>query len=658
MFGRQIFSEPVDDHSEQRRRNEYHRRLLANRTYGTPCNELTRIPCFTNDGLTLGLNFIVFEDIARTQPHDLYLRAHQTACRTASSQYLLEYIRQMEERYAAMERELTRTKMLLPIASRNTFPVHQTAQTDVNRKECCLARKYGHTATNLPGNRGENPRNHERMNFSSRRKQHVAKKVRDSTGKIVDDTNWTKSRNFFQNSYDDIYPMRDPGNQSCRPKTLNSNSTSVCSTHNVAVILPQDSIKLTNVSRGEQNSSKVNNDNIFKNGKNHDVAKVFDNSKKSSTTIKRQMPLLITNNTLMEAYQRFDKKHEPEASYCTDFDIKYEDHTRTNLTGNPSIIQPMMESRSSQDDSEQKSGSDRQGSCVDLDEKLSFKQVKFLENAPISLHEDAPRVDRTIQDNRSYPNNRPNRLNPERVRFVSDQSKNLTRLGQKCVRAQKRIPTPRSNVHTASTPMVQPTVTNPMSDPNGFTIQLLRLAVLLYAPTLMPALNSLIAQQTVAQTSIPIPCFEGSNDLLTQVFRVLNNQQYVPNLSYASNCRFDENSGNTRIGASNSPRSSSSNPEPGLENVTKQLDHDINAECPVENGQERNSIGVNTTLESYSCNHRKLLNSDTDDDSSHEKTEGTDEESFEQSNNKILSVCWKGKLDDTADRPANDEFVG
>ncbi|KZC06386.1 hypothetical protein WN55_10296 [Dufourea novaeangliae] len=596
MFGRQIFSEPVDDHSEQRRRNEYHRRLLANRTYGTPCNELTRIPCFTNDGLTLGLNFIVFEDIARTQPHDLYLRAHQT---TASSQYLLEYIRQMEERYAAMERELTRTKMLLPIASRNTFPVHQT--TDVNRKECCLARKYGHTATNLPGNRGENPRNHERMNFSSRRKQHVAKKVRDSTGKIVDDTNWTKSRNFFQNSYDDIYPMRDPGNQSCRPKTLNSNSTSVCSTHNVAVILPQDSIKLTNVSRGEQNSSKVTY--IFMIG----------------------IPRIKVYAFL--AYQRFDKKHEPEASYCTDFDIKYEDHTRTNLTGNPSIIQPMMESRSSQDDSEQKSGN-------------------------------APRVDRTIQDNRSYPNNRPNRLNPERVRFVSDQSKNLTRLGQKCVRAQKRIPTPRSNVHTASTPMVQPTVTNPMSDPNGFTIQLLRLAVLLYAPTLMPALNSLIAQQTVAQTSIPIPCFEGSNDLLTQVFRVLNNQQYVPNLSYASNCRFDENSGNTRIGASNSPRSSSSNPEPGLENVTKQLDHDINAECPVENGQERNSIGVNTTLESYSCNHRKLLNSDTDDDSSHEKTEGTDEESFEQSNNKILSVCWKGKLDDTADRPANDEFVG
>lgn len=55
----------------------------------------------------------------------------------------------------------------------------------------------------------------------------------------------------------------------------------------------------------------------------------------------------------------------------------------------------------------------------------------------------------------------------------------------------------------------------------------------------MPALNSLIARQSIQTT---IPHFEGSNDLLTQIFTILNNQQCVPNLSYAPNPRMDENS--------------------------------------------------------------------------------------------------------------------
>lgn len=57
----------------------------------------------------------------------------------------------------------------------------------------------------------------------------------------------------------------------------------------------------------------------------------------------------------------------------------------------------------------------------------------------------------------------------------------------------------------------------------------------------MPALNSLIARQSI-QTTIPIPCSEGSNDLLTQIFTILSNQQCVPNLPYVANPRINENS--------------------------------------------------------------------------------------------------------------------
>lgn len=56
---------------------------------------------------------------------------------------------------------------------------------------------------------------------------------------------------------------------------------------------------------------------------------------------------------------------------------------------------------------------------------------------------------------------------------------------------------------------------------------------MLYAPTLMSALNSLIAQQN-QQTPSTSSAFERSNDLLMQIFRLLNEQQSIPNLPFAS----------------------------------------------------------------------------------------------------------------------------
>ncbi|XP_029676650.1 uncharacterized protein LOC115243648 [Formica exsecta] len=95
---------------------------------------------------------------------------------------------------------------------------------------------------------------------------------------------------------------------------------------------------------------------------------------------------------------------------------------------------------------------------------------------------------------------------------------------------ERRIPTPRSTVHTTYNPIMHSSATDPILDSSGLTIQLLRLAVLLYAPALMPALNSLIAQQN--QQTPSSSSFERSNDLLTQIFRLLNEQQSIYNLPF------------------------------------------------------------------------------------------------------------------------------
>jgi len=50
----------------------------------------------------------------------------------------------------------------------------------------------------------------------------------------------------------------------------------------------------------------------------------------------------------------------------------------------------------------------------------------------------------------------------------------------------------------------------------------------------MPALNSLIAQQNQQTPVSTSSAFEGSNDLLIQIFRLLNEQQSIPNLPFVS----------------------------------------------------------------------------------------------------------------------------
>ncbi|XP_076667385.1 uncharacterized protein LOC143368491 [Andrena cerasifolii] len=599
MFGRQIFLESVSDQHDQRRRNELYRQLLGNQGHGTPITDLTNIPSPRNDGLTLDLNLIVVEDTDRLQPSDLYTRTQQTNCGHAPSRYFLDYIKQMEERYVAMEQELTRTKMLIPGIARNTAPVHETSQTGVNWEGCSLA-KYGQPFGTPSGNRSTGPnvceiRNQERINVSSRRKHHTARRSNDSIGRTLNDISWTERENPYQNLQGDMYPIKGPGERACRPRALNNNLTAVCSTHNVAVILPQDSTPLTDVSRHNRNDSKVNSDV-------HEAADKFDDVKIFGGPNKCLSPL--RNEVSMEGCQRFDKSHEPETSRCIDLRVKHEDRTQANPAVNTPKFRPITQPEFGSDTAGPKLEAELRRSAADLEEKCLVKRLKFFENADARRKEDS-QVNQAFQGNRSHWNNHFRRVPYERTRSVNNPSRNVERLIQRNVRGHKRAPTPRSNVHTSYTPMMQSAASNPMLDPNGFTIQLLRLAVLLYSPALMPALNSLIARQNV-QTSIPIPCFEGSNDLLAQVFRILNSQQCIPNLPYAPSPRIDENSGSC---TGPNLRDSFSSPEAHYQNLSNHIRNKPSTGSSSRNQQETSSIAVNTSLESCTCTNAKLLSS-------------------------------------------------
>ncbi|XP_006618642.1 uncharacterized protein LOC102673251 [Apis dorsata] len=555
MFGRQIFLKPVDNQHDERR-NDYIRQLSPSQGHGIPFTELISVPYLRNDGLMLDLNFIFIDD-DHVQSNNLNNLYFQTNRGNISNRYLLEYIRQMKERYLFMERELTRARMLIPVISRNTNAVHQSAQTDINWNECSLT-KYGHfLGTSSKNQYKKNP---EQINVSSRRKHYTMKRNKEnSIRKTLTESDWMKHRISSQNLQNDIYPIKEPDSNTFQPRSLTSNSTTVCSMHNIAVILPQDSIQLNDLSKHKQVESKINVD-IHKavDKLDSDESKIFGNSKKYFNPFE-------TRKTSMEICQSFDKKHEPETSNYTDFDVKHEDCTQTKPAVNTPEFRPIMGSKFNNDISSDQSTSHCQQQNINSEEKC----------------------------NRNYWNNYTKKLPYGRTR-ANDSSRQFTRIVQKQKKEMhKRIPTPRSNVHTAYTPMTQPSTWNSMLDPNGFTIQLLRLAVLLYAPALMPALNSLIARQSIQTT---IPHFEGSNDLLTQIFTILNNQQCVPNLSYAPNPRMDENSRQFRESSTHNSSAQSNS-----ENLTKQFQND-RIKTFDNNQFEKNSIAVNTSLEICSCN--------------------------------------------------------
>lgn len=176
----------------------------------------------------------------------------------------------------------------------------------------------------------------------------------------------------------------------------------------------------------------------------------------------------------MEACQSFDKKHKPETSYYTNFDVKHEDHTQTKpQTVYASEFRPVMGSKFNSDISDQ-STSYCQRQNINTEEKCMFKGNKFFENTD-AHRKDNFDVRQIPQSNRNYWNNHAKKLSCERTSYTNDSSRQFTRTVQKQRKEiHKKVPTPRSNVHTAYTPIMQPLAWNSMLDPNGFTIQLLR----------------------------------------------------------------------------------------------------------------------------------------------------------------------------------------
>ena len=76
------------------------------------------------------------------------------------------------------------------------------SQTGVNWKGCSLA-KYGQSSGTPSGNRSKGLnvceiRNQERINVSSGRKHHTARRSKDSIGRTLDDVDWIERENPYQ----------------------------------------------------------------------------------------------------------------------------------------------------------------------------------------------------------------------------------------------------------------------------------------------------------------------------------------------------------------------------------------------------------------------------------------------------------------------------
>lgn len=205
-----------------------------------------------------------------------------------------------------------------------------------------------------------------------------------------------------------------------------------------------------------------------------------DNEKRNNNNIlfhERFTTIIIIGDekTSMEACQSVDKKYEPETPCCTDFDVKHEDYAQTKLAVNTPDFRPITRSKLNNDISGQTTSHNSNITKYDtnFEEKCMLKKIKFFENANGKDNCDAGR---TSQSNRNCWTNYA-KLPYERTRCTNDSSRQFTRIVKRQKKETfKKMPTPRSNVHTAYTPMVQTSNWNPILDPNGFTIQLLRYA--------------------------------------------------------------------------------------------------------------------------------------------------------------------------------------
>ncbi|EGI66828.1 PREDICTED: uncharacterized protein LOC105144932 [Acromyrmex echinatior] len=587
MPKRSIYLQPTDNLYRRTRHdleflcNYWDRLFTPNRSYDVRLPELLRanhlirhlssLSLPSNQGLRVNVSFTILDDGNRLEPEETHQLGnitshytqsrngfHRSLCNSNAARHnilLRNYIRQINENYAAIERELIRARILAPLIERDRFVGCRNAFYN-QRAATCNWNKF--PTGNRTCSEKISPKLQERYVNPQERNNHQTCVLSGHECCIADRMNiYDCSRNQ--------QPARQkensPENLNDSPRTVKEHSPQT-STFNATV----QKLQLNNnaLHNFAGTSLAQNNNETIKQRSSKEsmeacqgVSKIINNAVKTSDLAESRpvKPVMINNSDKRSidpvSCQRNVLLQTAESGVVTDQNVAGQGR------GNKRKLN-VLEDRAVGLEAGSQQNRPRLTEKIKLrvkdtsttftpDEKIVRSKIRNsrmpTEGKPFwKRHVSTPKyasflrmfhkeeTDNQLSDNSSSRRNE--REKSQYRRRLSAESSNTDRDNRTNPQIERRTPTPRSTVHTTYNPIIHST-TDPTLDSSGLTIQLLRLAVLLYAPTLMPALNSLIAQQN-QQTPSTSSAFEGSNDLLVQIFRLLNEQQSIPNLPFVS----------------------------------------------------------------------------------------------------------------------------
>ncbi|KYN33701.1 hypothetical protein ALC56_11959 [Trachymyrmex septentrionalis] len=591
MPKRSIYLQPTDNLYRRTRHdleflcNYWDRLLTPNQSYDIRLPELLRanhlmrhlssLSLPSNQGLRVNVSFTIFDNDNRleseetcqlgnitphyTQPHNGF---HQSLCNSDAARHnvlLRNYIRQINENYAAIERELMRARILTPLIERdrfagcpNEFYNQCTATCNSNKfptgNRTCFERISPKLQERHINPRERNIRQtcvssgHEcciadRMDIYGCSQNHQPARQKENSPKKINDSPRIVKEHSLQTS---------AFNATVQKLQLNNNAL-----QNYAGI----SLAQNNNGTIKQRSSKESMEVC------QGVSKIINDAVKTSDSAESRpvKPVMINNSDKRSidpvSCQGNILLQTAESGVVTDqnvigqgrgnkrkFDVLEDRVILVNLeTGSqqnrPRLterIKPRVKDTSTTSTLVEKGIRSRiRNSRMPTEGKPIWKRhasmPKYASFLRMFRKEE---TDNQLRDNAS--SRRSEREKSQYRKGLSAESSNTNQNNHaNNPRIERRTPTPRSTVHTTYSPIIH-SATDPTLDSSGLTIQLLRLAVLLYAPTLMPVLNSLIAQQNQQTPVSTSSAFDGSNDLLIQIFRLLNDQQSISNLPFVS----------------------------------------------------------------------------------------------------------------------------
>ncbi|XP_077265363.1 uncharacterized protein LOC143899180 isoform X2 [Temnothorax americanus] len=591
MPKRSIYLQPSDHLYRRTRRdleflcNYWDRLLTPNQSYDIRLPELLRanhlmrhlssLSLPSNQGLRVNVSFTILDDGNRLEPEETYQLGNalpstlpnytesrngfrRSPCNSNAARYndlLRNYIRQINENYAAIERELTRARILAPLVERdicqNAFYNQRTATCNWNKfpvgNRACSARVSPGLHERHVDPRERNDRHQacaltrhdcwmaDRKNKDGCSINQQSARQKENSPEEFNDSPKTAKQYSLQTS-----AFCSPLMKNLQPN--NNNRTGTASPRNDNGTIKQQSSKESmeacqDISKIISNAAKISHPAESRPVKLDDDGVAINNGDKRSID---PQPVSCQGNVLPQT---------AESSVVTDQNglVAAQGHGNKRkldeLEDRAIAVERDLETGSQQDRSRMtgkiKPRVNDTPTTFTPDEKATRSRIRNsripVEGKPFwKKHVSTPkyasflRMFRKEETSDRLHNNSSSRKNDgEKLqhRRISAESNNRAN-----PRIERRTPTPRSTVHTTYNPIMHSSATDPILDSSSLTIQLLRLAVLLYAPTLMPALNSLIAQQN-QQTPVSMSsAFEGSNDLLMQIFRLLNEQRSIPSL--------------------------------------------------------------------------------------------------------------------------------